>query len=92
MALTNTSKTIGKVSTVLGEKAEETQRNMAKLMSDLKLPKDAKKVKVLIPNIPGSKDDIVFVGVNGVKFYFQRGKTAEVPEPVLEVMQNCGLV
>lgn len=92
MALTNTSKTIGKVSTVLGEKVEETQKNMAKLMKDMGCAEGTKKVKVLIPNIPGSKDDIVFVGVNGVKFYFQRGKTAEVPEPVLEVMQNCGLV
>lgn len=91
MALTNTSKTIGKVSTVLGEKCEETKKNMAKLMKDIGC-EGAKKVKVLIPNVPGSKDDVVFVGVNGVKFYFLRGQTVEIPEPVLEVMQNCGLV
>lgn len=91
MALTNTSKTIGKVSTVLGGKCEETQKNMAKLMKDAGY-EGAKKVKVRIPYIPGSKDDVVFVGVNGAKFYFLRGETAEIPEPLLETMHNCGLV
>ena len=92
MALTtNTTKTVSKSSTVLGGKCEATQKNMAKLMQEAGCPQ-AKKVKTMIPNIPGCKDDVVTVGLNGTTFYFLRGKSVEVPEPVLEIMQNCGMV
>lgn len=92
MALTtNTTKTVKKASTALGGKCEETQKNLAKLMKEAGCA-DAKKVKTMIPQIPGSKDDVAFVGLNGVSFYFLRGKTVEVPEPVLSILQNCGMV
>ena len=92
MALTtNTTKTVSKASTALGGKCEATAKNMAKMMADAGCP-DAKKVKTMIPNLPGSKDDVVTVGLNGVSFYFLRGKSVEVPEPVLEIMHNCGIV
>ena len=92
MALTtNTTKTVSKTSTVLGGKCEETQKNMEKLMKEAGCA-GAKKVKTMIPNIPGCKDDVVCVGLNGTKFYFLRGKSVEVPEPVLEILQNCKLV
>lgn len=88
---TNTTKTVSKSSTALGGKCEDTIKNMAKLMKDAGC-EGAKKVKTLVPNIPGSKDDVVMVGLNGVAFYFMRGKTAEIPEPVLEIMQNCKMI
>lgn len=92
MALTtNTTKTVKKASTALGGKCEETQKNLAKLMKEAGCA-DAKKVKTMIQQIPGSKDDVAFVGLNGVSFYFLRGKTVEVPEPVLSILQNCGMV
>ena len=39
---------------------------------------------------PASKDDVVFAGLNGVSFYFQRGKTVEMPAAVAEILKNCG--
>lgn len=88
---TNTTKTVSRASTALGSKCEETTKNMAKLMKDAGC-ENAKKVKTMIPNIPGSKDDVVMVGLNGAAFYFMRGKTVEIPEPVLEIMQNCKMI
>lgn len=46
----------------------------------------------MIPSIPGSKDDVVFVGLNGVKFYFMRGKSQEIPEPLIQVLSNCSVI
>ena len=70
---------------------EKLNAFLAKLMKDAGCD-GAKKVKTLIPNIPGSKDDVVMVGLNGVAFYFMRGKSVEIPEPVLEIMQNCKMI
>ena len=88
---TNTTKTVSRTSTALGVKCEETIKNMAKLMKEAGCA-DAKKVKTLVPNIPGSKDDVVTVGLNGAMFYFMRGKSVDIPEPVLEIMTNCNLI
>ena len=88
---TNTTKSVSKSSTVLNTKCEDTIKNMAKMMKDAGC-EGAKKVKTLIPNIPGSKDDVVMVGLNGISFYFMRGKSADIPEPILEIMQNCNLI
>ena len=43
-----------------------------------------------LPLAPTSKDDVVFAGLNGVSFYFQRGKTVEMPAAVAEILKNCG--
>lgn len=92
MALTtNTTKTVSRSSTVLGVKCENTQKNMEKLLQESGCA-GAKKIKTMIPAIPGCKDDVVCVGLNGTKFYFLRGKSVDVPEPVLEIMKNCGIV
>ncbi len=86
---TNTSKTMTQASTVLGGRCEETEKNMKKLMADAGC-KTYETVATRIPLIPGSKDDVLFVGLNGVGFYFLRGKTVELPKPLLEILENTG--
>ena len=88
---TNTTKSMSKSSTVLGVKCEATQKNLDKMCKDAGCKGAVKKALVPIPMIPGVKDDVFFIGINGVKFYFQRGKSAQVPEPVLKQGINCGL-
>ncbi|MBQ8619724.1 MAG: hypothetical protein IJ418_19755 [Clostridia bacterium] len=87
----NTTKSINRASTVLMGKCEKTEKDMKKLCAEAGFP-DAKMVKTKIPNIPGCKDDVVFVGINGVKFYFLRGATVSVPENVLTVMEQSGIL
>lgn len=87
----NTTSSIAKASTVLLGKCEKTKENMKQLMRDAGC-ENYKTVKTMIPLIPGSGDDVVFVGLNGVGFYFLRGKTVDVPEPLVEILTNCGLV
>lgn len=87
----NTTSSIAKASTVQLGKCEKTQKNMKQLMRDAGC-ETYKTVKTMIPLIPGSGDDVAFVGLNGVGFYFLRGKTVDVPEPLVEILTNCGLV
>lgn len=86
----NTSKTIQRTSTVLGKKCEETTRNMEKLMRESGCA-GAKMERVTLPAIPGMKDDVVFVGLNGVGFYFLRGKSVQMPAPVAQILRSCGM-
>lgn len=88
---TNTKRTLERTSTVLAPKCEATQKNMDKLLKNMGCKGAVKKTLIPIPSIPGQKDDVIFVGINGAKFYFQRGKTVLVPEPVMQHMVNCGL-
>lgn len=88
---TNTKKTIERTSTVLAPKCEATQKNMDKLLRDAGCKGSVKKVMIPIPTVPGQKDDVIFTAINGAKFYFQRGKAVQVPEPVMQQMVNCGL-
>ena len=85
----NTTKTLERTSTVLAAKCADTEKNMHRLMREAGCP-DAKLVRVAIPLIPGVKDDVVFAGLNGAFFYFLRGKTATMPEPVKTLLQNAG--
>lgn len=87
----NTSKTLERTSTALGARCEETERNMETLMAEAGCG-SFKRVTTSIPMIPGSRDDVVFVGLNGVKFYFMRGRTIQMPEPLLEILKNTGVV
>ena len=87
----NTSKTLERTSTVLGAKCEETEKNMPALMAEAGCA-EYKAVTTSIPMIPGSRDDVVFVGLNGVRFYFMRGRTVKMPEPLLEILKNTGVV
>ena len=51
---------------------------------------DGEVVKVSLPLAPGSRDDVVFAGLNGVSFYFMRGTVCEMPAAVVEILKNCG--
>ena len=87
----NTSRTLERTSTVLGAKCEETERNMPTLMAEAGCG-EYDCVTTSIPMIPGSRDDVVFVGLNGVRFYFMRGRTISMPAPLLEILRNTGVV
>lgn len=84
---TNTSTSVAKTSSILASKIEYTAQNMKKLLTEAGC-EECKTVKVFLPNIPGSNDDVVFVGLNGVGFYFKRGEAVAMPEPLLEILQN----
>lgn len=86
---TNTTKTIERASSALLGKCEATEKNMDKLLAQAGCA-GCKKEKVTLPLIPGSKDDVVFVGLNGVSFYFMRGRSVEMPEPLAEILRNTG--
>ena len=86
---TNTTTTMKKTSVVLAGKCAKTQASLKKLMSDAGCA-DGETIKVNLPLAPASKDDVVFAGLNGVSFYFQRGKTVEMPAAVAEILKSCG--
>lgn len=87
----NTTKTLERTSSVLADKCEATQKNMEKLMREANCA-GAKLVKRTIAQIPGTRDDVVFAGLNGASFYFQRGKAVMMPEPVEKLLKNCGVL
>ena len=86
---TNTSKTISRASEALGERCEETQKDLRRLMERAGC-KDAPCTKVLLPLIPGSSDDVQYVGLNGADFYFMRGRAVMIPAPLVEILKNTG--
>lgn len=86
---TNTTKTIERASSALLGKCEATEKNMDKLLAQAGCA-GSKKEKVMLPLIPGSRDDVVFVGLNGVSFYFMRGRSVEMAEPIAEILRNTG--
>lgn len=85
----NTTSSIKKASTVLGAKCEATLSEMKQLMQKAGVG-EYKTVKVLIPRTFNEGDDVLFVGLNGVRFYFKRNTTVNMPEPLLEILQNTG--
>ena len=87
MAL-NTTTSIKRASTVLGKRCEDTKKNMAALVKKVYGKAAVEMEKVSIPNIPGMKDDVLFAAVNGVKFYFMRGETVEMPKAIADVLRN----
>ena len=86
---TNTTKTVERTSSALLGKCEATEKNMAQLMERAGCA-GAKMKSVTLPLIPGSKDDVQYVGLNGADFYFLRGKTCQMPEPVYEILHHTG--
>jgi len=86
---TNTTQTIERASSALFSKCEETKKNMDKLLAQAGCGGCAKE-KVMLPLMPGSKDDVLFVGLNGVSFYFMRGQTVEMAAPLAEILRNTG--
>ena len=65
------------------------QKNMDALLAKAGCA-GAKKEKVFLPLAHGSRDDVQFVGLNGVSFYFMRGQTVEMAQPLAEILRNTG--
>ncbi|MBQ2991128.1 MAG: hypothetical protein IJD60_07540 [Clostridia bacterium] len=86
---TNTTKSIKHASSVLAKKCADTKKNMTALAKKAGI-KTPEMVSTMIPKIPGSYDDVVFVGLNGVNFYFMRGESVDVPKQIVEILKNCG--
>ena len=85
----NTTQTVEKTSSALLSKCDATKKNMDRLMKQAGVENGAKK-KVFLPLIPGCKDDVVFVGLNGVGFYFLRGTVVQMPEAVEKILRDTG--
>lgn len=91
MMNTNTTRSIGRASTVLGDKCRETKANMKKLMAGAGCA-EYKTVRTMIPRLAAGGDDVVFVGLNGVKMYFLRGESVDMPEPVAAILANAKIL
>ena len=87
----NTTKTLERTSTVLGQRCEETAANIKRLMAEAGCA-GAKLMKVTIPAQRECRDDVVFVGLNGAKFYFLRGVEVQMPEPVYCILRDAGVL
>ena len=85
----NTTKTIERTSSALAAKCEMTEKNMDKLLAQAGCA-GCKKERVLLSLVQGSKDDVQYVGLNGVDFYFMRGRSVEMPAPLAEILRNTG--
>ena len=89
MANINTTATMKKTSAMLMGKCERTQKNLRKMMADAGCT-GGEVMKVTLPLMPGSRDDVVFAGLNGVGFYFLRGRECDMPAAVAEILKSCG--
>ena len=85
----NTTQTIERASSALAAKCAMTAKNMDKLLAQAGCA-GCRKEKVTLPLVPGSKDDVLYVGLNGVDFYFMRGRSVEMPAPLKEILVNTG--
>ena len=88
MATTTTS-SIKKASTVLSGKCKETEEKMKQKMQRAGC-EEYKRQRVLIPRARDEGDDVLMVGLNGEKFYFLRGQSISMPEPLAEILVNTG--
>jgi hypothetical protein len=81
-----------KASTVLGGRIAATKKNIKKMMADAGCP-EYKTVKVLFSNVAAaSGDDVVTLGLNGIVFYFKRGESVDLPQPLAEIASNCYMI
>ena len=87
----NTTQSMERTSTVLSGKCEQTIREMKRMMAEAGCAQYESE-KITIPNIPGCKDDVVFVGLNGVGFHFLRGQEIDMPGPLCEILRNTGTI
>lgn len=89
MAL-NTTSSVKKVSNSLGARCDSTLKEMKEMLKKAGVEGDYKTTKVLIPRSSNSGDDVLFIGLNGVRFYFRRNTTVNMPDPLLEILQGAG--
>lgn len=86
---TNTTQSVERASSALMGRCEATQKNLKQLARKAGCP-DAPMESATLPLVPGSRDDVVYVGLNGADFYFLRGRRCEMPAPVAEILRNTG--
>lgn len=86
---TTTTKSIKKVSTVLMPRVERTEKEMKKKMERAGCP-EYKTVKVMIPKDINENDDVLTIGYQGEMFYFLRGKSVNMPEPLMQLLVDTG--
>ena len=86
---TNTTQTIERTSSALAAKCEMTEKNMDRLLAQAGCA-GCRKERVMLPLMPGSKDDVQYIGLNGVDFYFMRGRSVELALPLVEILKNTG--
>ena len=87
--MATTTKNIKKASNVLKNKIERTEAEMKKKMARAGV-EEYKTVKVMVPKSRDDGDDVLMIGLNGEPFHFLRGKTVNMPEPLLMIMENTG--
>lgn len=87
--MATTTKSIKKASNVLKGKIERTEAEMKKKMARAGV-EEYKTVKVMVPKSRDDGDDVLMIGLNGEPFHFLRGKTVNMPEPLLMIMENTG--
>lgn len=86
---TTTTKNMKNASSVLMGKIKKTETNMKQMMEKAGV-KEYKTVKMIVPKDVCLNDDVLPIGLNGVIFYFQRGKSVNMPEPLVEILENTG--
>lgn len=87
--MATTTKNIKKASNVLMFKIERTEAEMKKKMARAGVA-EYKTVKVMVPKATNDGDDVLMIGLNGEPFHFLRGKTVNMPEPLVMIMENTG--
>lgn len=87
----NTITSMKMASSALQDKLEATKANIKKMMAQAGV-ETYKTVKVNIPKFPGDGDDVQFVGLNGVNFHFMKGTTIDMPEPLYNLLRDCGKI
>ncbi len=85
----NTTRTMERTSTVLSEACAKTLEQMKRRMAEAGCP-EYETVHTVIPLTPGSRDDVAFVGLNGVGFHFMRGQAVDLPVPLANILKNAG--
>lgn len=88
---TMTTSNMKKASNVLGKRCVETEKNMKAKMRRAGC-EEYKTVKIAIGRAYDRNDDVLVLGLNGELFYFLRGETVNMPEPLHEIMMNTGTV
>lgn len=86
---TTTTNNVKKASNVLEKKIKATEVDMKKKMERAGVA-EYKTVKMMVPKSINENDDVLTIGLNGEMFYFQRGKTVNMPEQLVKILENTG--
>jgi len=84
-----TTKNITKASAALENRIKNTEKNLKAKMAKAGVA-EFKSVRVMVPKSINQNDDVLTIGLNGEQFYFLRGTSVNMPEPLVEILQNTG--